>query len=214
MVFAGLDTDAYPGDDVWPWLKANTPVTSAGAYLAPAPDHGRADWMGKRAAMLAGGINPVPIYLARQWTGEGAEPGMVTGAQGAADALNMAALLRGFGAPPGSFGFADRETPNTSPAETAYVVNLARGVQALRFGFGLYCSHLTAAYWRSVLPGVRLWVYRLVDGHGIGSAAALPGPSPDGAALWQFAQDQQFEVAGRTLNVDFNVATTPDPSAP
>lgn len=214
--YAGIDTDQYPGDAVWPLLKASTPVTWSGCYLAPAPDHSDTGWMTKRAVIEAAGIATVPVFLGRQLTGAGAQPGMVNGPQGTADANTASALMHAFGKPSGSYCFMDRETPSTGPAETAYVKAWAEAMESSSFGWGvgLYVSHLTAAYWRSVLPNARLWVYRLIQGHSVESLADLPGPSPDGAALWQFAQDQQLEVGGHRMLIDFNLSTTADPSAP
>lgn len=212
--FAGIDLDTCPPDSVWPILRTTTPVRWVGCYLAPAPDHSDTGWMSKRAVIEAAGIATVPVFLGRQWTGAGAQPDMVNGPQGTADATTSAVRMRSFGKGAGSYCFLDRETPNIGALETAYVTSWAATTEAYGWGVGLYVSHLTAAYWRSVLPRARLWVYRLIQGHSVESVADLPGPSPDGAPLWQFAQDQQLEVGGHRLLVDFNLSTTADPSAP
>jgi len=215
--FPGLDTYAFPGDAALAWLKANSNLAWCGYYLAPAPSHGDASWMGRRAAMA--GL--APIYLGQQLAGPGRHD--VTEAQGALDGADAAALMASEGFAQGSYVYLDLEDgpPLRSP-RTDYVLAWADAVTGAGFAPGVYCSHALAEDVHAACPRARIWAYQVATsgphpfpGHNFPDLPPA-GCGYPGAYMWQLGQSCRIGLgaAPGSLMVDLSSAVAPDPSAP
>lgn len=219
--YAGFDTDVYPGDAVMAWLQANTNLAWCGYYLAPAPSHCNPSWMGKQAALTAAGWGIAPVYLGQQVIGPGSHN--PSQAQGATDGANAAALMASEGFPANSCVYLDIENgPPLTPEQQAYVPAWCAAVQAGGYQPGVYCSHLLADSVVALVPGCRIWAFKISTSTPGNVPAPCPNPDPSGcgyaaAAAWQHIQNCTLSVPaapGGTLGADLNSALTANPGAP
>jgi len=220
--FAGFDASEYPGDHVVDWLQANTNFRWSGFYLAPAPSHRDASWMGKRTRLAAAGWGIAPIYVGQQTIGPGSRNS--SGPQGTIDGADAAALATRAGFPPGTCIFLDLENGKPfPPAQKAYVVAWCAEVSRHGLAPGVYCSHSFAADVHAAAPAARIWVFKVSTT----APHPVPGPTyPDnhpgasgyaGALAWQLGQNCQIAVPpapGGHLTVDLDTASVQDPGAP
>jgi hypothetical protein len=220
--FAGLDTSEFPGSAEMAWLKANTNLVWCGYYLAPAPSHASATWMGHRAALQAAGWGVAPVYVGQQIGGSGRH--RVSGAQGTIDGRDAAALLRADGFAPGTGVYLDLEDgpPFVAP-RTDYVAAWVDAVQAGGFQPGVYCSHGFAADVHAARPRARVWAFKVetTQEHpfpGVNFPDLHPaGSGYSGAFIWQLGQNCRLNLPTAPLSsplVDLDSALTPDPGAP
>ena len=217
--FPGFDCLQYPGDSNLSWLRANTNLVWCGYYLAPAPSQQNTSWMGRRATLAAGGWGIAPLYVGQQISGPGSKNS--SAAQGTTDGGQAVALMTNEGFAPGSCVFLDLENgPPMPQAQSDYAGAWCDAVQAGGFTPGIYCSYLLASQVNALRPAARIWAFRVQTTQ----AHTVPGtefPSPDpsgcgfaGATAWQLQQNANITVAGSTLNVDLDTATSADPGAP
>ena len=217
--FLGLDTSIYPGDTAMQTLRTQALIAFTGFYLAPAPSHGDASWMQKRAFLHGLGYGFAPVYLGQQAaTGPGSHN--LTAPQGTLDAHNAAQLAAQAGFPAQSVLYLDIETgPPMSPNYLAYYSAWVQGIVDRGFTPGAYCSHLLAQQVHQRDARAVLWVFRLQVNNGTHFAPPLPTPNPalpdaPNATVLQYAQNCPLTVGGLTLNVDLDSATVADPSQP
>lgn len=215
-VYAGFDAYVPPSPALWPALRAMGLVFT-GSYLV-APSHPSAAWAGTRAALLAAGIASVPIFVGQETVGPGSHA--VTPEQGRLDGQRLAAAMLAGGWPRGSWCFPDLENgPPYGVAQTGYEQAVEAEAELEGWRMGAYCSYLLAPQVAASLkPGARIWPWRV---QGIGGTATAPFPTPPladsgyaDAVLWQRAQNVTVDVAGTPVQMDLNVSTLEDPSAP
>jgi hypothetical protein len=230
-VYAGFDTDIYPGKAQLVWLKANTNLSWCGYYLAPAPNHPDTTWMGQRQALVDAGWGLLPIYVGRQ----APEPGSTDpiGPQGSADGDQAAHMARCEGFPPQSYIFIDWEDGGTTLGMDVKAYLSAWALAVVKGGYqpGIYCSHELAAAMAQVMgtldpaPAVRLWAWHVSttgDHPYTGSVTNLPTPDPAGcgfasAVAWQHEQNCALtlpDAPEHTMKVDLSSSSLADPGAP
>src|SRR3954465_14493557 len=115
MAILGFDAFAFPGAAAMLWLRQNANFRFTGFYLAPAPRHPDASWMGSRAFLAANGWGTIPTYVGLQ-----VEDGGLSPSTGAQHGQHAAALMQQAGFPFGSVVYLDLEKPDLTPAFTAY----------------------------------------------------------------------------------------------
>ena len=219
--FAGFDCSGYPGDNTMSWLIANTNLVWCGYYLAPAPSHGNAGWMGKQASLAAAGWGIAPVYVGQQVTGPGSlNPSTATGQT---DGAQAAGYMSSEGFPAGSYVYLDIENgPPLSQPQQDYLAAWSTAVVAGGYNPGVYCSHLLAAQIAVLQPGARIWAFR-ISGIAPGNQnSPYPESDPAGcgygaATAWQLIQDCKIQITPGgpySLQVDLDSATTADPGAP
>jgi hypothetical protein len=216
--FAGFDTDVYPGDAVMTWLQANTNLVWCGYYLGGAPSHDDTSWMGKQAALTAAGWGIAPVYLGQQVIGPGSHN--PSQAQGAIDGAQAAAMMASEGFPAGSCVYLDIENgPPLTPAQQQYVPAWCAAVQAAGYLPGVYCSHVLANNVAALVPGCRIWAFKVATTTAGPVAAPYRTDDPSGsgypaAAAWQLIQNGILTLQAGTLQADLSSALTNNPSAP
>jgi len=219
--FAGFDRSDYPGDSVIAWLKANTNLVWCGYYLAPAPSHQSASWMGNRAALVAAGWGIAPLYVGRQITGPGARS--PNAQNGTDDGNNAVQLLSSEGFPANTAVYLDLENgpPLTSDQED-YIANWCTQIRAGAYTPGIYCSHLLAETVHNLQTDAQIWAFKVT------TTAPHPGPAPyptldpagcgyPGARAWQLGQECIITIdptLGGTLTVDLSTCSLADPGTP
>ena len=220
--FAGFDCFSFPGMPQMAWLHANTNLKWVCYYLAPAPSHLDASWMGKRGTLAAAGWGIGPMYVGQQVKGPGSHT--VTGAQGTLDGADAASLMTSEGFAPRSCVYLDLENgvPFRSP-QTDYVSAWVAAVAAAGFKPGIYCSHGIGAAVVTLCPSARIWAFNIpTTSLTTTSVLTYPTPDPPGsgvasANVWQRIQNTNIQLPGTPkpeMNVDLDTALTPDPSAP
>jgi len=226
-VFAGFDTDIYPGDRTMALWKRASPYVFAGYYLR-APCHRNASWMGHRAALTAMGWNLVPIYVGQQ--APGVSPcgsSLLTAAQGRLDALDCHAQMASENFPAGTFVFLDVEHCDTFPSPLHdYIAAWVATLAAEGFGPGVYChAHNAVDVRAAVQAGAsgspaaasiapRFWI---VGGSVEKFNLSTSCPADCGIAfadLWQCPQSVERTFGGVKIDIDEDRATLRDPSAP
>ncbi len=219
--YAGFDSSGFPGQAQMDWLAANTNLVWCGYYLAPAPSHGNAGWMGQRAALADGGWGMAPIFVGQELRGPGSHH--VTEAFGTSDGTMAAALMRAEGFSDGACVYLDLEDgPPLSAPRTAYIGAWVDAVAQAGFTPGVYGSHLIAGSVHALRPDARIWAYRVTTT----ASHPVPGTNfPDlhpagsgyvGAYAWQLAQNCRLALPGApkaAMVVDLDTAVTADPSA-
>jgi hypothetical protein len=219
MPFAGLDSLAYPGDDMMQWIKSNTNLTFVGFYLAPAPSRPTSDWMSTYATLVGQGWGFGPLYVGQQ---EADQPGshILTAGQGTTDGVDAANLMFQAGFPPSSIVYLDCEEGGPASDEVlAYVGAWVNAVQSSTPAYtaGIYCSYTTANSLLAIVPNVYLWVWNITD-PASGPNFPTPDPAVSGAAsatVWQYYQNTDVTFAGAPtsdLTIDLDSASVADPS--
>ena len=215
-IFLGFDRSAYPGDSVMQRLRTEAQISFTGFYLAPAPSHGNAGWMGKRAFLLGLGFGFAPIYVGQQQSLPGSLN--LTAPQGTTDGLNATQLAATAGFPAGSVLYLDVETgPPVHAPFIAYYKAWVQSVIDNGFTPGVYCSHHLAAQFIGADNRAVAWVFQLAA---IGGNFAPPLPRPDpsqssfsGAKVLQNAQNAKLTLGATVIKpVDLNTALMADPS--
>jgi hypothetical protein len=215
-IFLGFDRSEYPGDHVMQLLRTGAQIDFTGFYLAPAPSHGNAAWMGKRAFLLGLGLGFAPIYVGQQQSPPGSL--ILTHTQGKIDGQNAAQLAAGAGFQVGSVLYLDIETgPPAHPPFFAYYKAWIQSVIDNGFEPGVYCSHHLAAGFIAADNRAVPWVFQLAA---IGGSFAPPLPRPDpshssfsAAKVLQYAQNAKLTLGTTVIKpVDLNTALMADPS--
>jgi hypothetical protein len=221
-VFAGFDTDIYPGDHAMSLWKLLAPYVFA-AYYLHAPCHRDQSWMGHRAALTSMGWNLVPVYVGQQVAG--ASPCgscILTAAQGGLDAADCSAKMSAEGFPAGTFVFLDVEHCDTFPGALGeYITAWVAGVVAGGFGPGVYChahnaSDVQAAVAAGVSKGVaaRFWI---AGGDPAKFVINRSPPAYSGIAfadLWQCPETVTRTYGGVRIEVDENCSMNRAPAGP
>ncbi len=230
IMHLGFDRLDYPGDAVMQSMWNSTPMAFAGMYLAPAPSQPNTSWMSKVATLRGMGWGLAPLYVGQQAPG-GPGSHTLTAAQGAADALDAAALAQSAGLEPGSVVYLDIEIGGTLAADhLAYVAAWVNGMQFPAFRAGVYCSFSdTAQQVVTTVGDIPVWTFHLID---TGPSqidlstetARDPSGSGFGAALaWQYRQSMNGPITlhwddsgtpGQLVQVDMDTAVCLDPSNP
>lgn len=223
MPFAGFDRSAYPGDRAMAALFKATNLIWCGYYLAPAPSHPDASWMGKRGVLAGQGWGLAPIYVGQQVTGPGSKH--PSAQNGLVDGNAAARLMTGEGFTPGSWVYLDLENgPPLPPSLANYVGAWCTAVCGHGYNPGIYTSHSLAKSVASIVSGsginIRIWAFKVAT-----TAAhphkgtSYPAPSPAGsgyasAYMWQLEQNCEITVAGAPagMSVDLSSALSADPS--
>lgn len=216
--FAGMDCSAFPGMAIMKSLRHRTNLRLTGFYLGPAPEHPETDWMGQRSALVADGWGLVPIYVGQQ-----VGVGTFSAPQGTVDGQQAASLMAKAGFPPHQVVFLDLENgPPLSEAERGYVLAWAVALRAEFYQPGVYCSHLLAPEIVALVPGVRIWAWRVrtTAEHDVpGTIFSTASPALSGfpaAEIWQHDQNARIETglaASPSLLVDLSTSRTPNPAA-
>lgn len=221
--FPGFDMSGFPGSAEMGWLKANTNLTWCGYYLAPAPSHGVSGWMGQRAALQAAGWGLAPLYVGQQIGGKHSSHDL-SGPTGTANGQDAAKLMTSEGFAPGSTVYLDLEDgPPFVVPRTTYVAAWAGAVKQAGFGVGVYCSHTFAVDVNTLVPGARIWAFKVTttdlhDVPGVNFPDLHPaGSGFTGAFAWQLGQNCRLGLTGAPVTapiVDLDTAITADPGKP
>jgi hypothetical protein len=203
----GFDTSIYPGGDNMAWFRDNCGFRYAGFYLAPAPNHGDASWMGQRDALAAAGWGFLPVFVGLQINDMG-----LSSAAGTQDGSNAAALMRQAGFHTQSICYLDLES-GTQPSGgyAAYIASWIAAVNSGNYVAGIYCSHVIAAWCSAQTP--YLWTFRIPSG---ASGQTYPpeqipqGSIASGGVATQYRQN--VFITGNTTQIDINVSLVADPS--
>jgi hypothetical protein len=216
-IFLGLDTAAYPGDNVMKLARTQANIAFTGFYLGPAPSHPDTSFMKKRSFLSGLGFGFAPIYVGQQQSGPGSH--LLSTKQGGIDGKNAVALMQAANFPAASVVYLDVETgPPAVPAFFDYYTAWVQAVATSGFTPGLYCSHLLAAQFLAHDSRAIPWVFQLTFSNGHVFTPPLPAPDPSkssfsGAKVLQFAQNCTLNMAGTQLRpVDLDTALVPDPS--
>jgi Domain of unknown function (DUF1906) len=224
MSFAGFDTGVYPGDAQMEAGKAALPYLFCGYYLK-SPCHPGASWMGKRPTLIAQGWNCLIIYVGQQTAGASPCPrNTLTTAQAIIDGNDAVQKAGDEAFPQGSYIYLDVEAvdptnPNL-PALQNYVqawVGQVLGSHSYRPA--VYCHRKNAVVMQQVVaaagggPDVRFWVV----GSGNVPFSLATEPSDSGVAFataWQNPVSTTIKFGAVAVNIDEDVASFADPSAP
>ncbi|HEX6308390.1 MAG TPA: glycoside hydrolase domain-containing protein [Longimicrobiales bacterium] len=228
----GFDTRDYPGDAVMRGWFGDSPYRWVGYYL-PAPCYTGTTWTGRRSSLRAMGWGFAVLYVGEQdWGAMGARTDTstapsprctsahLTAEQGRAHGEEAAAAAAADGFPGGTIIFLDVErVDRVSPELATYVRGwTVRVLEDGRFEPGLYAHDVNvealyplladeyARHQRSGRPA--LWVARTTGF----DLLASPRESGYAAAIWQGILNTREEWNGGVLNIDVNVADSPDPS--
>ena len=222
--FAGFDTSVYPGDQEMTTWKQSSPYDFV-AYYLKAPCHHNPSWMGHRAALIGMGWNLLPVYVGQQVAGAShCTSGILTAAQGEADADDAATKMTSEGFSPGTFVYLDAERTETFSSAlgdyiTAWIAELSSG----DFLPGVYCHKHNASDVRtSVLAGLpdplvlqpRFWIVGGVTSHFHIETSKPTDVGITFANLWQCPASVNRTFGGVTINIDEDIALRADPAAP
>ena len=218
---AGFDSYADPGDAVTEWLKANSNLRWCGYYLAPAPSQWNRSWMGQRLGLQAAGWGIAPIYVGQQVVAPGSlDPCAATGER---DGAAATVLMGAEGFADGSYVFLDLENGPPLPVAMAdYARAWAAAVISGGYRPGIYCSHDFAAEMQELVPGARIWAFRVRSTVPHRVSGPFPELDPagcgyDGGYVWQLAQSCRIVVPsarGGVVEVDLSTSVVADPGAP
>src|SRR5271165_6934494 len=218
---AGFDRSEYPGDDLMRWLWDNTNLAWTGFYLAPAPSHPNAGWMGTRQFLSALGWGFAPLYLGQQAQGPGSH--VLNSLQGYFDGIEAASLALRAGFPSHSVIYLDIEQgPPLGQPAADYYKSWVQGVFDQGYYPGVYCSFLLASQLDAIDYRPVMWTFHLkYPNQTYQDPLPTPDPSKSGyssASVWQLMQGGSIRVQDdnglyRTLSpVDLDSADTADPS--
>jgi hypothetical protein len=228
----------YPGDAAMrAWTAPASPYYWTGYYL-PAPCHRDSTWSGKYQTLKQMGWGVAALYVGQQdWTqippsaparaGESIEQlvtcsaSLLSAGQGADEAADAVAKMRGDGLPDGAVIFLDVENvQSVTPALLDYYRAWISGVlRDGRYRPGVYASKANAP----ALYAAALDVYRSAQSVDVPSfwIASSPGfslaASPAAVGLgyakaWQGLFDVNQSWNGVSLRIDVNVAASRSPS--
>jgi len=223
----GFDCGSYPGDDaVTKWANGGSPFSFLGFYL-DAPCHSRnafKPWAGHYQFLKSLGWGLAIVYVGRQVTGCGSQH--LDAANGTADATDAITKAHAEGFPAHAVIFLDIEPfdPPVPSGMTAYLsawldTFLADG----SFEPGIYCHSKNALDLHEIgetryaeagraSGAPSFWITRVKSSFDPATSA----PSDCGvsfADVWQGQIDiSGVTHAGVALDIDFNVATTANPS--
>jgi glycoside hydrolase-like protein len=233
MAFPGFDTGSYPGDHVMDEWFGN-PYVFTGYYLE-APCHNAntfRPWQGHMATLKQIGWGFVVVYVGRQAVGCGS--GMLSRAQGLADAIDAISKARTDAMPNDTTIFLDIEVmDHVSAAMVDYMRGWIAGIlQDRTYKPGIYSHFRNAVDLRNAaqqefadqgLPGgaPAFWVVRVPGGAAFNVNTSSPEDLADFAThpitfadVWQ----GKINIPSETHNgvqfgpVDQNVAKTANPS--
>ena len=231
--FPGIDMWRYPGASALRTWGEASPYQWIGLYLQ-SPCHRNDSWMGTRAEIERLGWGIAVLYVGQQ-TFDGVpeleeEPDeiicsrtLLTEEQGRRDGRDAVAKTASEGFPPGSTVFLNIERMETVPYSMVmyYRAWLEEVLRDGRFTPGTYAhrrnaetlfGHARVAFieaGRNDLPP-----YWIAGGTGFTLAAEPTDIGIPYATIWQGALDVRREWGGVALDIDENVATSPNPSAP
>jgi hypothetical protein len=228
----GFDTWRYPGDDLMRAWYGTSPYQWVGYYLQ-SPCHRSDSWMGRRETLSRMGWGIALLYVGQQ-VFEGQTPAeitqttvcsplLLTEERGRMDGRDAVAKAQQEGFPTGSLIYLDVERmERIPPAMVEYFEGWLRTVLADgRFTPAVYAHRINAAGLYAIAQRIFLEAGRTdsvsfwVAG-GTGFSLDLP-PQAVGlpfAQIWQGVLDTNRTWAGRTVNIDENVATRRSPSDP
>jgi len=233
MSNAGFDTSIYPGDNAMQTWKQASPFAFTGYYLT-GPFHGNSSWLGKWQTLKGQGWGLAVVYVGQQapagLTGRHCQQNNLTDTQGVADAQRLFSVASNDGLPSGTCIFLDVELidpndpndqPNLAPMQDYFRAWIRTLLQDTQYGYvpGIYC-HIRNAndFWTAALAEFQangrpdepaFWVA------GGKNFDPTKDPTDSGfahAQVWQGALDTSRTFGGVTLNIDIDVATTPNPS--
>jgi len=230
--FPGFDAWRYPGDDLMAAWYGTSPYQWVGYYLE-SPCHRSASWMGRRQTLNGIGWGIAVIYVGQQlFEGEVpaeitettlCSPLLLTAQQGRIDGEDAIAKALREGFPFGSLIYLDVERmERIPPSMIEYFQSWIATVQADgRFVPAVYSHRSNAAALYAMAQRVAIDAGRTESvsfwvAGGSGFSLDLP-PQAVGlpfADIWQGVLDTNRTWAGRTLNVDENVANRRSPSDP
>lgn len=219
--------------------KSNLQFT--GFYLGDgalqAPHHQGNDWMNDYPALQKAGWGFLPTYFGKQQEAQYGKGGRLTYASdlsamssdsGLVDGKAAAALMARAGFPQGRVVYLDVEktgTPSSSPLDPrmiAYYIGWNDAVVAANYSPGVYCSYHFADALRAADNRPLFWVAQVNDyAPHDPSITQFPAPSPASsgvpyATAWQLRQDTSQQISDgkivTTVGVDYDAATSPDPS--
>ncbi len=220
---AGFDTSQYPGDNRMPIWKESSPYEFVGYYLR-SPCHQNTSWMGKRATLTAMGWNLLVIYVGQQ--APGVSPcgkNQLTSAQGLMDGAEATQTAAAEGFPAGTFIYLDVEAMDPGSGALAgmsqYVQAWVGQVIATPYLPAVYCHKKNApAIQAAVSAGgapasTRFWVVGSGDPPFDISTSRPTDAGVTFATVWQCPVSIAKTFGGVTLNIDEDVATSPNPSS-
>lgn len=217
-IFVGFDRSAYPTDAAMQnAYKGNGgPFSWVGFYLAPAPQHADASWMGKKMFLQGIGYGFGVLYVGRQLNSAN-----LTAQQGALDGANAINLAKTAGFA-GHIIFLDVEAGAgaITPALLSYIDGWLDAVDTSgTHKPGVYCSYKTNAdQIKNSRPnmGISFWVFRLsAPSPGCTTDVGALTPADSGVAyanVWQYAQNCAGPIGGITA-LDLDLADSINPSA-
>ena len=141
---AGFDRSDYPGNDLMQWLWRHTNLAWTGFYLAPAPSHPNAGWMGTRDFLRGLGWGFAPLYLGQQAQGPGSH--VLNSLQGYFDGIDATNLALRAGFPSHSVIYLDIEQgPPLGQPTADYYRTWVQAVLDQGYYPGVYFSFLIAS---------------------------------------------------------------------
>ncbi|MEZ5403863.1 MAG: DUF1906 domain-containing protein [Bryobacteraceae bacterium] len=217
--YLGFDTARYQGDKIMQAWKTESPYAFTGYYLK-APCHSDASHMGARERLAKMGWGFLIIYVGRQAEGPCSKQ-PVDAALGELHGRDAIAKTAAEGFAPGSVVFLDVERMERIPAAMKkYVLAWFDEVNRSPFHGGVYCHVRNAAELRETImaahpadrPEPVFWV---AGGKRFDPSRSVPADSSiPFARIWQGRLDTRQTHGGFEVNIDVNIADTPDPSAP
>lgn len=232
-VYAGMDSDNYPGATWMQTAYDNTNLFFTGFYLGKTSSisgpccHPTSTWMPEsspgsvRTALYDMGWGFVPLYVGQQYNDPNCPScNVLTSAQGTTDAQNAADLMSAAGFPDLSVVFLDVEAGGTLPSSFMdYIQAWINEINnATSYWAGAYCSYDQTAAQISAKVGsgnVTLYVFDL-NIQGCKETSPFPTPSPSsaysGAKSLQYAQGCTISNGTSTITADLDSSFYTDPS--
>jgi hypothetical protein len=222
MSFSGFDQKVYPGDSVMEAGKASLPYSFCGYYLA-SPCHPNASWMGTHDTLVSQQWNMLIIYVGQQVAGGPCPQNNVNAAQGLADAIDAAAKASSEGFPSGSSVYLDVEPidPGSPDLDSMkdYVEAWVQQMLTSTYKPAIYCHKKNADAMQAVVAAAggdastRFWV----TGSGTIDFSIADDPTDSGVAfatVWQNPVSTTQAFGNVNVDIDENVSSMADPSAP
>jgi hypothetical protein len=224
--YPGFDCYAFPGANVMSAWKSQSPYGFVGYYLL-SDNHTDNSWLGNRASLQAGGWGLAVLYVALPATSSN-----LTRQRGMTDAGDALSQCQNDGFAGGTIVYLDVEPVDSVPQPLIdYYKGWIRGILDSKttaspyLAPGTYCHAKNAndlynaaqqEYADAGLPSgaPAFWITKSDPQFNPASSA----PTDSGvsfANLWQGKIDVKGETwGGFTLDIDWDVADSPDPSAP
>lgn len=229
LMYAGVDTAAYPGDDWARRVYNETNIWYLSYYLGGQnAAKGTETWRGHRSFLTTLGFGLIPIYVGQQ-VDSSQFYARLTAKRGHADGIMAALLMSEEGFPSNSVCYLDVEGRTASLKLTAYVSAWIDGLQSGGYRAGVYCDATAVApallskrsdfYLWAVPVGTDIWVSVSPR---IGEGGRLIYPTYDPRDTHANAFAVQYAEAGFAkdppgiwgVNVDLNSCLEKDPSMP